>query len=100
MSDSERKKLNLEAGRLIQSLGISMTVNENRFNVELREELGYVGYASYYLRQCFDESELLNKADVTIYKQLLEIDSSLRTTQVEQLFCCVFWSVRMDLIKV
>ena len=59
-----------------------------------------VGYADYYLVRCWDESELKNKADVTIYKQLLEIDSKLGTTQSEQLFECVFYSLRIDLIKV
>ena len=39
-----------------------------------------------YLKHCYDESELINKADITIYKQLLEIDSKLGTTQTEQLF--------------
>ena len=63
-------------------------------------ELGYVGYAEYYLRKCWDESELKNKADVAVYKQLLEIDSKLGTTQSEQLLECVSHSLRMDLIKV
>ena len=99
LSESERKKLNLEAGRLIKPLGIAIDVKENEFD-ELREELGFVGYAHYYLQHCYDESELVNKADVTIYKQLLEIDSKLGTTQTEQLLWCLFWSVRMDLIKV
>ena len=63
-------------------------------------ELDYVGFAEYYLSECWDESELKNKADVTIYKQLLKIDSKLGTTQSEQLFGCVFCSLRMDLIKV
>ena len=65
-----------------------------------RVDFGYVGFANYYLHNCYDESELKNKADITIYKQLLEIDSKLGTTQTEQLFWCVFWTVRMDLIKV
>ena len=99
MSDKERKELNLKAGRLIKSQGISIPVNDNGFDV-LREKIGYVGYASYYIHNCWDESELKNKADVTIYKQLLEIDSKLGTTQSEQLFLCVFNSLRMDLIKV
>ena len=98
MSVSERKKLNLEAGRFIQSLGISIVVSENYFDM-LREK-GFVGYASYYLGACYDESESVNKADVTIYNQLLEIDSCLGTTQAEQLLQCVFWSIRMDLVKV
>ena len=63
-------------------------------------EFGYVGYANYYLQKCWDKSELKNKADVSIYKQLLEIDAKLGTTQSEQLFWCVFYSLRMDLIQV
>ena len=68
-------------------------------NDELRE-LGYVGYAHYYLQECWNESELKNKADVTIYKQLLEIDAKFGTTQMEQLWSCVRRSLRIDLIKV
>ena len=99
LNDDQRKKLNLEAGRLIKPTGIYIDVKENEFD-ELREEYGFVGFANYYLQECYDESELKNKADITIYKQLLEIDSKLGTTQTEQLFKCVFHSVRMDLIKV
>ena len=98
MSDKERKELNLKAGRLIQSLGISIDITENEFD-ELRK-IGWVGYSHYYLRKCWDGSELKNKADATIYKPLLEIDSKLGTTQSEQLFTCVVHSLRMDLIKV
>ena len=63
-------------------------------------ELDYVGYAEYYLKKCWNKSELRNNADVEIYKQLLEIDSKLGTIQSEQLIECVFHSLRMDLIKV
>ena len=99
MSNEERKELNLKAGRLIKSLGISIRVTENKFDV-LREKRGYVGYASYYIYKCWDESELKNIADVAVYKELLEIDTKLGTTQSEQLFECVFYSVRMNLIQV
>ena len=99
MSEDERKELNLKAGRILKPLGIPIDVKENEYD-ELREELGYVGYANYYLRHCYDESELINKADIEIYKTLLDIDSKLGTTQTEQLFECVFNTVRMDLIKV
>ena len=67
--------------------------------VKIRE-LNYVGYAHYYLQNCWNESELKNKADVTIYKQLLQIDAKLGTTQSEQLFECVRFSPRKDLIEV
>ena len=99
LSDAQRKELNLKAGRLIKPTGIPINVKENQFD-ELREKYGYVGFAIYYLHNFYDESELKNKADTSIYKQLLEIDSQLGTTQMEQLFWCVFHSVRMDLIKV
>ena len=99
LSDVERKELNLKAGTLIKILGINIAVTENKFDV-LREKLGWVGYASYYVGHCYDDSELINKAEIEIYKKLLEIDAKLGTTSTEQLFKCVFHSVRMDLIKV
>ena len=96
ISDDERKELYSKARILIRSRGIIMYDYE--FD-ELRED-NFVGYANYYLFKCWDKSELKNKADVAIYNQLLEIDSKLGTTQSEQLFKCVFSSLRMDLIKV
>ena len=99
LTPAERKELNLKAGRLIDSLGIYMEITGNTFDV-LREKHGYVGYAHYYLGNCYDDSELINNAEIEIYKKLLEIDAKLGTTQTEQLFECVFNSVRMDLIKV
>ena len=79
---------------IIQEINIDQVDHD-----KLRED-DFVGYAHYYLQKCWDKSELKNKADVKIYKQLLEIDSKLGTTQSEQLFRCVFHSFRMDLIKV
>ena len=98
MSDDERKELNLKAGRLIKSQGISFPVNENLFDV-LREK-GFVGYAHYYLQKCWNKSEFKNNADVIIYKKLLEIDAKLGTTPSEQLRWCLAYSPRKDLIEV
>ena len=64
------------------------------------KEFGFVGYASKYLQECWDESKLKNKADVAVYKQLLEIDAKLGTIQSEQLLRCLFYSPRKDLIEV
>ena len=75
-----------------------MDVKDGEYE-ELRE-LGHVGYASFYLYECWDESELKNKADVTIYKQLLVFDAKLGTTHSEQLRLCVRYSPRKDLIEV
>ena len=96
ISDEERKTLNLKAGKLFESLEIDMLFDDYD---EIRKN-GEVGYAYYYLFKCWNESELKNNADVTVYKQLLEIDSKLGTTQSEQLFGCVFHSLRLDLIQV
>ena len=89
ISDEETKELNSQAGRLFESLGIDM------YDYDALQKVDWVGYGHYYLQECWDESELKNKADVTIYKQLLEIDAKLGTTQSEQLFWCVFNSLRM-----
>ena len=64
------------------------------------QELDYVGYADYYLQKCWNDTKLKNKADVAIYKQLLEIDSKLGTTPTEQLRWCLCYSPRKDLIEV
>ena len=104
MSEEQRVELYLKAGKLIQSLlpinVVAVASWQYGIYDVLREELGYVGYAHYYLQKCWDKSESKNKAYITIYKQLLEIDSKLGTSQTEQLFKCVQHSLRMDLIKV
>ena len=77
-----------------------INVDQVKKHDKLREHDCVTFYSSYYLQRCWDESEVENKADVTIYKQLIEIDAKLGLTQSEQLFSCVFYSLRMDLIKV
>ena len=96
MSDEKRKELNSEASTLLKDcLGVDELVYDDYD--ELRD---YAGYAEYYLQECWDKSQMKNNADVAVYKQLLEIDSKLGTTQSEQLFGCVSYSLRIDLIQV
>ena len=96
ISDEEQITLNLNAGKLFESLGIDMIFDDYD---EIRE-YDYVGYAHYYLKKSWTESELRNNADVAIYKQLLEIDAKIGTTQSEQLRWCLSYSPRKDLIEV
>ena len=48
----------------------------------------------------WDETDLSNKADINIYKELITIDEKLGTKMTEQLFWCVGFSFRKDLFKV
>ena len=66
---------------------------------ELRND-EYVGFAEYYLEQSWDKTALVNRADVKVYEELFKIDNELGTTISEQLRWCVFWSLRLDLVKV
>ena len=96
ISDEERKTLNMKARKLFESLEIDMMFDD----YDSIRKNGGVGYAHYYLFKCWNKSELKNKADVIIYKQLLEIDAKLGTTQSEQLRWCLCYSPRKDLIEV
>ena len=97
MSKEEREELNIKACKLIQSVDTSFPVGDL---YDFLREKGVAGYANVYLLRCWNESELKNKADVKTFKQLLVIDGKLGTTQAEQLFHCVLYPDRMDLIKV
>ena len=66
---------------------------------ELRKR-GLVGFAHLYVKLCWDKTALVNKADVKVYEELVKIDNQLGTTMSEQMFYCVFWSLRLDLVKV
>ena len=58
------------------------------------------GFASYYIAMSWDETDLINKADINIYKELITIDEKLGTKMTEQLIDCVLLSFRKDLFKV
>ena len=99
MSEKERVELNSQAARLMRSLGYFTDTGDDVYDA-LRWRHHYAGYAHIYLQAQYDNTELVNKADIRIYKQLLEIDAKLGTTQAQQLHGCVFNTLRMDLIKV
>ena len=58
------------------------------------------GYAGYYLRNCWNESKLINEADVEVYRRLVDIDTNLGTELHKQLWKCLHWTTRWDIIKV
>ena len=61
---------------------------------------GFAGFAGIYLKRCDKESKSDGEIDIQVYTQLVELDSRLGTTAAEQLFVCVAYTQRLDLIKV
>ena len=66
---------------------------------KLREE-GWVGFAEVYLEQCDKESKSGDIADVQLYGKLVELDTRLGTTAGSQLYRCLYYTTRWDIIKV
>ena len=65
----------------------------------LRKE-NWVGFAQVYLARCYKDSEIENIADIQVYSKLVELDSRLATTATEQLFECLRYTLRLDILKV
>ena len=98
LKDKERTLLSWKACRLI-SKNSMIYMNYDDWET-IQEFYGVAGFAEYYLKECWDQSQLINNADLTLYKQLLKIDAKIGVTQTKQLFECVFWTLRIDIIKV
>ena len=54
-----------------------------RITIDFIKKRGYAGYAGYYAAETWIEADLESKADVEIFKQLLEIDKMLLSTEEE-----------------
>ena len=50
--------------------------------------------------RCNKESESNEVIDINIYKKLIELDMKLGTTASEQLFKCLKFTTRLDIIRV
>ena len=66
----------------------------------INKETSEYGYAGYYLRNCWNDSKLINEADVEVYKRLVNIDTNLGTELYLQLCVCLNRTTRWDIIKV
>ena len=95
MTEDQKLELNKQGIDLLKKNGI---YGHGGYDT-LRKD-GYVGFANYYLQESWDETALVNKADVKVYEELFKIDNQLGTTMSEQLFECVRYSFRLDLVKV
>ena len=97
LTEKEKKKLNLRARDILRNNQIGCP--DDAYDI-LRAKHRWAGFASYYIGASWDETELVNKADINIYKELITIDEKLGTKMTEQLELCVKWSYRKDLFKV
>ena len=61
---------------------------------------GWVGFAHVYLWRCDKDSKTENIADIEVYRKLVVLDSRLGTTATEQLFACLRYTLRFDILKV
>ena len=61
---------------------------------------GYVGFASVYLKRCNEEFKADDEIDLTLYKQLFDLDKKLGTTQTTQLKEILQYSLNIELLKV
>ena len=64
------------------------------------DETDDYGYAGYYLCNCWNDSKMINEADVEVYQRLVDIDTNLGTELSDQLFNCLYRTTRWDIIKV
>ena len=107
MSAEEKKRLNKLGGKILREAGMDFEewkdydwiVNEtytNDFGIIFK----HAGYADYYLVRSWNKSKMINEADATVYQRLLDIDTTLGTEISRQLFSCLGWTTRWDIIKV
>ena len=97
MSEDEKEILNQLGRSLFREDGI---VLEDYIDYDWIRSKDCVGYANIYLQECWNESEMKNEANVSIYRQLIDIDFKLGTNASLQLFGCLMNTTRWDLIKV
>ena len=98
VSEHKKKCLNDRGGELLRKAGFDF--NEGRDYDWIIKTTDDVGYADYYLVRCWNESKMVNEADESIYRQLVEIDTALGTSAGTQLYRCLAWTTRWDIIKV
>ena len=71
-------------------------VNEYKI---LREK-NWVGFANVYLNRCDKESKEGYMIDIELFNRLVELDRKLGTSSSEQLFWCLTYTSRWEIIKV
>ena len=97
VSIEKKKQLNQIGGRLLREAGINFTEN-NDYDWIRKSTLA--GYAHIFVQNCWNDSIRRNEADESVFRELVDIDLELGTSASEQLFWCLCWTTRLDMIKV
>ena len=97
MSEDEKERLKQLGRRLLIEEGFNL---DDGLDYDWITNKDYAGYAHIYLQACWNKSEMKNEADVSIYRELVDIDSKLGTNASLQLLNCLAYTTRWDLIKV
>ena len=66
---------------------------------ELIIRSGFVGFANDYLERCYRKSKSNDKINKEVYTKLVELDKRLGTKASDQLYECLKYTTRSDIIK-
>lgn len=98
MSAKEISRLDKLAREILREDGITSLKQHHNYD-SIRKKKN-AGYAEYYLNKCCNNLKRTIEADASIYRRLVDIDSKLGTRASQQLFRCLAWTTRWDIIKV
>ena len=100
MNEKEENQINQYAEEILREAGLGFEnwISDNKFQ-QIRTN-GLIGYADVYLRHCNKDSVPNDEINIKVYTTLAELDAKLGTTASEQLFTCLLYTSRFDIIKV
>ena len=99
----EKKSLNERGRQILRNSGLDFEEwKDYDWIIEKYKYDGkfFCGYASYYLDKCWNKSKMINEAEISVYCELVFIDTVLGTPMSLQLGCCLCNTTRLDIIKV
>ena len=98
MSQEEKNQLNELGGKTLRDAGFDCEQWEDYDWI--LDETEHKGFADFYLVKCWNDSKMINEADATVYKKLVDIDTILGTDTSLQLERCLTKTTRSDIIEV
>jgi len=90
--------LNNLGGKILREAGLHLKEGMDYDSVNKLDCI--CGYATYYLKTCENDSKMINEADATVFQKLVDIDITLGTELSRQLYWCLYYTTRWDIIKV